>query len=188
MIVRRYSRRTVKSYLYWIKFYILYHKKKHPSELGEAEVEAFLTFLAVERHVSSATQSIALNAIVFLYARFLNKPLGNIGEFKRASKQCKLPVVLTQGEVKCLLSQLTGVHYLMACLLYGSGLRRMELVRLRVKDVDFDLLQLRIWNGKGAKHRITTLAPELTELLQRQINRVKECLEDDLKNRYLGSV
>ena len=188
MIVRRYSKRTVKSYLYWIKFYILYHNKRHPDELGEAEVEAFLTFLAVERNVSAATQGVALNALVFLYTKYLSKPLGDIGDFRRASRPRKLPVVLTQQEVKRFLKELHGVPYLMACLLYGSGLRRMELVRLRVKDIDLDMFQIRVWNGKGAKHRITTLAPELATLLERQIRSVREYLEEDMANENYGGV
>ena len=187
MLVRRYSRRTVKSYLYWIKYYILHNDKRHPKELSDADIEAFLTFLATERKVAAATQAIALNAIVFLYTKFLNMPLKDIGKFRRASRQRKLPVVLTQLEVKRFLGQLEGAPYLMCALLYGSGLRRIELVRLRVKDIDFDLLQIRVWNGKGAKHRITTLAPELITELQYQVQIVKKHLERDLiRTAYNG--
>ena len=153
MLVRRYSRRTIDSYLYWIKYFIVFNKKKHPSEMGDNEVEAFLTHLAVQRNVAAATQGIALNALVFLYNKVLEKPLNQIGDFKRSSRQRKLTTVLTREEVSALLSQLESVHLLMASILYGSGLRRMELVRLRVKD------------GKGFKHRLVTLAPELKEAI-----------------------
>lgn len=180
MMVRRYSRRTVDSYLYWIRYYIRFHQMRHPTELSPSAVEEFLTHLAVDRTVAAATQSVALNALVFLYDKFLERPLGDLGAFRRSSRQAKLPVVLTPDEVRQLLSHLTGVHWLMASLIYGSGLRRIELVRLRVKDVDMDNLQLRIWNGKGAKHRLVTLAPELISALTRQIAQVRALLEEDL--------
>lgn len=187
MLVRRYSKRTIKAYLHWIKFYIVYHRKQHPTDLSAPHVEAFLTHLAVERTVAAATQSIALNALVYLYRHILNKPLEDIGGFRRSTKQRKLPVVLTRDEVRQFLLQMSGTRRLMVSLLYGSGLRRIELVRLRVKDVDFDQLQLRIWNGKGGKHRLTTLAPELTPLLQTQILGVEQLLNDDRRLRdYAG--
>lgn len=187
MLVRRYSRRTIDSYLYWIKYFIVFNKKKHPQEMGDNEVKAFLTHLAVQRNVAAATQGIALNALVFLYNKVLEKPLNQIGDFKRSSRQRKLPTVLTRDEVSALLSQLDGVHLLMVSILYGSGLRRMELVRLRVKDVDLDNLQIQVWNGKGFKHRLVTLAPELKEAIIRQKSRVKALLEEDcLYPEYAG--
>ncbi|WP_438971932.1 integron integrase [Methylophaga sp.] len=187
MLVRRYSLRTIDSYLYWIKYFIVFNKKKHPREMGDNEVEAFLTHLAVHRNVAAATQGIALNAIVFLYNKVLEKPLNQIGDFKRSSRQRKLPTILTRDEVSGLLSQLQGLHLLMASILYGSGLRRMELVRLRVKDVDLDNLQIQVWNGKGFKHRLVTLAPELKEAIIRQKSRVKALLEEDcLHPEYAG--
>lgn len=187
MLVRRYSRRTVDSYLYWTRYYILFSAKRHPSEMGSREVEAFLTFLAVERNVSAATQSVALNALAFLYDQFLQRPLGELGQFRRASRQRKLPVVLTRDEIFRLLATLDGVHLLMASLLYGSGLQRIELVRLRVKDMDLDHLQVQVWYGKGAKHRLVTLAPELVEAITLQIERVRQLLrEDSLKPGYDG--
>lgn len=179
MRVRRYSIRTIRSYLYWIRYYIVFHQKRHPSELGGSDVVRFLTYLAVERNVAAATQAIALNALVFLYDKVLEKPLGELGAFRRSSRQRKLPEVLTRDEVRALLATLHGPHRLMAALLYGSGLRRIELVRLRVRDVDLDHLQLRIWNGKGGKHRLTTLAPELVPVLHKQIERVAVLLADD---------
>lgn len=179
MLVRRYSRRTIDTYLYWIRLFILYHDKRHPRELGPAEVEQFLSYLVVKRNVAAATQAIVLNALVFLYGKFLNQPLGEIGAFRRSWRQPKLPIVLTPEEVRCVLQALSDDHRLMASMLYGSGLRRIELVRLRVRDVDTDNLQLRIWNGKGAKHRLTTLAPEIVPQLLLQIRRVAVLLEQD---------
>lgn len=202
MTVRRYSRRTIESYLHWIKYFILFHGKRHPSELPFEAIEQFLTYLAVERNVAAATQAIALNALAFLYEKYLQKPLGDIGEFRRSSREPKLPVVLTHAEVKALLDILAGEHLLMASLLYGSGLRRIELLRLRVKDVDFDNLQIQVWGGKGGKHRLTTLATELVPLLKTQIKRVEFLLEQDcrladfagvwmpdaLARKYIGAV
>lgn len=180
MTVRRYSKRTIESYLYWIRYYIRFHQLRHPSELGTEAVEQFLTHLAVDRTVAASTQALALNALAFLYNTFLRQPLGDLGAFRRSSRQQKLPAVLTTDEVRRLLATLTGMGLLMASLIYGSGLRRIELVRLRVRDIDANQLQLRIWNGKGAKHRIVTLAPELVPDLHRQITQVKLLLEQDL--------
>ncbi|MBO6754213.1 MAG: integron integrase [Spongiibacter sp.] len=187
MLVRRYSLRTVKSYSYWIKFFILFHGKVHPTELGGAEVEAFLSYLACERRVSAATQAIALNALAFLYNQYLEQPLGSIGRFRRAQPQRKLPVVLTRNEVASLLNALEGTPKLMVSMLYASGLRRMELLRLRIKDIDFDNLQLQIWQGKGGKHRLVTLAPELIPALRRQMVVVERYLIADIADtRFAG--
>ena len=172
MRVRQYSRRTIESYAHWIRGYIRFHAMRHPAEMTVVEVEQFLTHLVVKKNVAAATQAIALNALVFLYDKFLGRPLGDIGAFKRSSRQAKLPVVLTREEVGAVLNQIAAEHRLMVSLLYGSGLRRIELVRLRIKDVDSDNLQLRIWNGKGAKHRLVTLAPELLPMLAQQRERV----------------
>jgi integron integrase len=187
MAVRRYSKRTVESYLYWIKYFIIFHKKRHPSKMSGLEVEEFLTHLAVERKVAASTQSIALNSLAFLYNRFLEKPLGDLSGFRRSNKQRKLPVVLTRVEVNKLRAQLSGTHLLIASMLYGSGLRRMEVVRLPINDIDFDQLQLRIWNGKGFKHRLTTLAPELVPQLNHQVQKGTLQLKEDLKlESYAG--
>jgi len=172
MFTRRYSRRTISTYRKWIKDFILFHDKKHPKELDEQHIGSFLTHLAVERHVAAATQALALNAVVFLYHQFLKRPLKNIGEFKRSKRQAKLPVVLSKEEVKNLLHSVKPPYKLMVSFLYASGLRRIELLRLRVHDIDLSQLQIRVWNGKGSKHRITTLAPELIPAIKRQINRV----------------
>jgi len=187
MRVRRYSIRTIRSYLYWIKYFILFNSKRHPQDMGGEEVTQFLTFLATRRQVAAATQATALNAIAFLYNKYLDRPLGDLAQFQRASRQRKLPVILTRAEVKSILGALTGSHLLMASLLYGSGLRRIELLRWRVKDVDFDQLQLRVWNGKGGKHRVTTLAAELVPRLRAQKEHVRALLENDkISSGYAG--
>ena len=155
--------------------------------MGPPEIEAFLTHLAVNRSVLSSTQSIALNALIFLYNKFLDQPVGALGEFRRASRQAKLPVVLTQSEVRSLFAGLEPKYRLMAGLLYGSGLRRIELLRLRVNDIDQSLCQIRVWNGKGFRHRFTTLAPELLSAIRRQINRVELLLIEDCQlPKYAG--
>ena len=181
MRTRHYSKRTIESYSYWIKHFILFCGKQHPEHLGEEDVERFLTYLAVERQVSPGTQALALNAIVFLKKRFLSQSLELSGGFTRATRPSKLPVVLTREEIGRLLAQFEGVHYLMAGLLYGSGLRRIELVRLRVKDVDLDYKQLRVMFGKGGKHRIVTLAEELISGLRHQVKQVALLLEQDMR-------
>ena len=187
MRVRGYSLRTIKTYLYWIRKFIVFHNKNHPKDLSGVHVENFLTFLAAQQDVAPATQAIALNALVFLYDKYLNLPVGDVSQFRRANRQRKLPTVLSNVEVAALLQQLHGVHWLMAALMYGSGLRRIELVRLRVKDVDFEFSQLQIWQGKGGKHRLVTLAPELHEPIKNQIQRVELYLKDDLTHdQYAG--
>jgi integron integrase len=180
MRARNYSKRTIASYCYWIKHFILFSGKQHPETLGAADVERFLTWLAVSRDVSPGTQALALNALVFLKKVFLGQPFELPGGFTRATRQRKLPVVLTRQEVSGLLSKLEGTHYLMAGLLYGSGLRRIEAVRLRVKDIDFDYRQVRVMFGKGGKHRIVTLAEELLVGLRQQVKQVSLLLDNDL--------
>ncbi|EGG92830.1 Integron integrase IntI4 [gamma proteobacterium IMCC1989] len=180
MLTRRYSKRTISSYIYWIKAFIHFHDKRHPSELGDADAARFLTYLAVERTVSSSTQRTALNALAFLYNRFLEKPLGSMAEFTRSKRQAKLPIVLSREEVKVLFSHIDPKYKLAVGLLYGSGLRRIECLRLRVNDVDFSHLQIRIWNGKGFKHRLTTLAPELIPAIKCQIERANAFLQEDI--------
>ncbi len=188
MQVRRYSKRTIDTYLYWIKCFIVFHQKRHPSEMHDAEVEEFLTYLAAERTVAIATQKIALNALAFLYNKFLEKPLGDVSQFRRTRKQPKLPTVLSRSEVSLLFNHLNGIQLLIASLLYGSGLRRIEAVRLRVKDLDFDHHELQIWHGKGFKHRLVTLPPELEPRLKAQINRVNFFLREDLLNDQFAGV
>lgn len=180
MLVKRYSRRTISAYLYWIKYFILYSGKRHPNELHDEDIIRFLTFLAAERNVAAGTQALALNAIVFLKTKFMGQKVGDLSGYSAARKPRKLPVVLTRQEIAALLKQLTGIHYLMAAMLYGSGLRRIELVRLRIKDIDFDYRQVRVINGKGGKHRLVTLAEELLPLLSQQVEQVENFLRQDL--------
>ena len=180
MLVRRYSKRTIKTYITWIRAYINFNEKQHPSELGAADIERFLTHLAVNRTVSASTQSLALNALAFLYNKFLEAPIADMSAFRRAKRQAKLPTVLTQDEMVSLLRELPQQYKLLIGMLYGSGLRRMELVRLRVNDIDTDMKQIRVWNGKGFKHRFTTLAIELMPAIEQQKKRVQLILEEDL--------
>ena len=188
MRVRSYSERSIDTYIYWIRYFIVHQGKRHPSQMGDNEVEAFLSFLANDRRVTPATQKIALNALSFLYNKFLQQPLGDVSQFRRANKQGKLPVVLTRQEVKQLFSHLSGYQLLIASIMYGSGLRRLEAVRLRVQDIDFDHLQIQVWNGKGSKHRLTTLAPELVEPLKHQVEQVRLYLGEDRRNGQFAGV
>jgi len=182
------SIRTVHTYLYWIHQYIVFHQKQHPQNLSGQHVESFLSYLAVHRQVAVATQSLALNALVFLYDKFLNQPIVDVNDFRRTSRQRKLPTVLTKREVFSLLLQLSGTQWLMAALVYGSGLRRIELIRLRVKGVDLQFSQLQVWNGKGNKHRLVTLAAELCEPINYQIQPVRQYLQSDQNQPEYGGV
>jgi integron integrase len=187
MRVQHYAIRTEQSYVEWIKRYILFHGKRHPAEMGECEVAAFLAHLSVNRNVAPATQGQALNALVFLYRKVIKRPLDEIQGIVRSKRKEKIPVVLTQTEVANLLSKLEGVHWLTACILYGSGLRLMECIRLRVKDIDFDRLSITVRSGKGGKDRVVTLARELVVPLQRHLESVKMTHERDIAEGY-GSV
>ena len=188
MLAHHYSKRTVDSYLYWIRYYIRFHKKRHPQELGAGEVMAFLTFLANDRHVSVATQKVALNSLAYLYNKYLCKPLGELGFFNKATRQRKLPVVLTRTEVAMLLGRLTGSPWLLASMIYASGWRRIEAVSLRVNNIDFDHGMIRVWSGKGNKHRVVTVAPELFPYLRKQIDKVALLLKEDLANTEYSGV
>ena len=184
MRVQNYAIRTENAYVDWIKRFILFNDKRHPVEMGEQEVAEFLTHLAVNRNVAPATQSQALNALVYLYAKVLSRPMGEITGIVRPKKKQKIPVVLSQVEVRDLLSKLEGLHWLVACLLYGSGLRLMEGIRLRVKDIDFDRLSITVKNGKGGKDRVVTLARELVVPLQRHLESVKTTHERDIATGF----
>ncbi|EKP0307926.1 integron integrase [Aeromonas veronii] len=179
MLTARYAISTINAYLYWIKFFIRYHQLRHPLSLGEAEVQQFLTFLACERHVAAKTQAQALNALVFLYKAVLQRPLGLSMAFQHSSQSPKLPCVLTQAEVRALLLAMPAHLCLPAQLMYGSGLRLMAVMRLRVQDLDFHYLCINIWNGKGGKHRRVTLASELLQALREQIAYVQRCFLAD---------
>lgn len=182
--VKHYSIRTEKSYVDWIKRFILFHDKRHPEKMGGPEVEKFLTHLATDRNVTASTQNQALAAILFLYREVLKIELPWLDDMQRAKKPARLPVVLTRAEVRGVLSHLDGMMGLMAALLYGSGLRLMECVRLRVKDVEFDYKQLVVRDGKGGKDRVTMLSDNLVDPLKQQIERARVIHEQDLREGF----
>ncbi len=182
---RHYSLRTEEAYVAWVRRYVLFHGKRHPDEMGEAEINAFLTDLAVKKKVAASTQNQALSALLFLYRDVLGKPLESLGDVVRARRPARLPVVLTPAEVKAVLSRLDGAPRLVATLLYGSGLRLMEALRLRVKDLDFALNQILVRDGKGQKDRRTMLPASLSETLRQHLVEVKSLHDADLK-RGLG--
>lgn len=185
--VRNYSPRTEQAYVQWARRYIRFHKLRHPKELGEPEVSEFLTHLAVKREVSASTQDQALNALVFLYRHVLNRPLGDITTATRARKSLKLPTVLSREEVRLILLGLTGRNRLVGSLLYGSGIRLMECLQLRVKDIDYDYNCLHIRNGKGGKDRIVTLSEQLHLPLKEHLFTVEQTFQRDTE-RGFGSV
>jgi integron integrase len=184
---RHYSIRTERTYIDWIRRFILFHGKRHPNEMAEPEVAAFLTSLAREGKVAASTQNQALSALLFLYKEVLKQEIGWLDGVERAKKPARLPVVLTREEVRRLLVQLHGAHRLMASLLYGSGLRLMECVRLRVKDIDFSMAYIVVRDGKGAKDRVTMLLVNLAQPLERHFHKVKAQHEEDLEAGF-GSV
>ena len=187
MLMLRYAMATVEAYLHWIKAFIRFSRMKHPVELGEAEVQQFLSYLVTERHVAVKTQAQALNALVFLYRTVLLRPLQLEMKFTRSQRPPKLPTVLTQSEVRALLLAMPVHLRLLAQLMYGSGLRLMEVMRLRVQDIDFNYLCLMVWNGKGGKHRRVTLASELIPALREQIAYVQRFyMTDCLNDAYAG--
>jgi site-specific recombinase XerD len=158
MHARNYSEATIKSYVSWALKYIVFNHKKHPRDMGREQVEQYLAHLATARYCSVATQKQALNALAYLYNRFLIKPLGTL-TIKKARKPKRLPTVLSVSEVNALLENLTGVYLTCALLMYGGGLRLMECLRLRIKDIDFERKQITVRGGKGDKDRTTMLAP-----------------------------
>lgn len=188
MYARRYAKRTIETYVKWVSSYIHFHQKRHPATMGDNEVEHYLNHLVNELDVAAGTQASALNALVFLYKEIIGRPLAVQLNFVRSQRQQKLPVVLNPDEVKRLLERVTIKQKLPASLLYSSGLRLMECVRLRVQDIDFDYKSVRVWNGKGGKHRVVTLAPELLSGLRSQMSLVEQYLQADLSNPHYGGV
>ncbi len=182
--IRHYSIRTEQAYVQWIRRYILFHGKRHPRELGAEALTAFLSDLAQNRNVSASTQNQALNAILFLYRDVLKISLPWLTDVQRAKKAQRLPVVLTRQEVTYLLAQLEGTSWLMAALTYGAGLRLLECLRLRVKDIDFHYKQLLVRDGKGGKDRITVLPANLIEPLRSHLVAVRGLHERDLREGY----
>ena len=179
--LKHYSLRTEEAYTYWIKKYILFHEKKHPAEMGADEIRAFLSHLAVEQNVAASTQNQAFAALLFLYQQVLDIELPPIGETVRAKKPERVPVVFTRQEVNEILTRLSGTPWLVASLLYGSGLRLMEAMRLRVKDVDFAQNQITVREGKGEKDRVTMLPQSVKTVLQDHLQRVEKLHQDDLR-------
>ena len=180
--LKHYSIRTEQAYVRWIKRFILFHNKKHPSNMGKPEIEAFLSYLAVKRRVSSSTQNQAFNAILFLYRDVLTRNLDDSINAIRAKKPKRLPTVMTKDEAVSVISALSGVYQIMAKLLYGSGLRLMECVRLRVKDIDFQRNQVLVRDGKGMRDRATMLPKSVEFALREHLERVRKIYEEEIRN------
>ncbi|MCI0496065.1 integron integrase [candidate division KSB1 bacterium] len=181
---KHYSMKTEEAYVHWIKRFILFHNKRHPKEMGEKEINQFITHLAVKEKVSASTQNQALCAIIFLYKQVLKIDIGDLGNIIWAKKPDRVPVVFTRSEAQAVLSQLTGMNWLMGMLLYGAGLRLTECLQLRVKDIDFEYKQITVHNAKGAKDRVTPLPERIIEPLKQHLKYVKELHEKDLKDGY----
>ena len=180
MRYKHHSLRTEQAYRQWIKRFIFFHGKRHPKDMGPPEIRSFLNDLAVRQRVAVSTQNQALNALVFLYREVLGVDFGDLGEFERPSRPARLPVVLRQEETQRLLAAMTGTFQLMAQMLYGTGMRLMECVRLRVKDVDFVANQVIVRDGKGFKDRGTMLPEMVKARLQQHLERVRLLHEEDL--------
>lgn len=178
--LKHFSLRTEKAYLHHIRRFILFHHKRHPREMGEPEIRAYLSDLAVNKNVAASTQNVALAALLFLYKDVLKQTLERIGEVERARLPNRMPVVFTKQEAAAVLGNLSGPSYLAAALMYGAGLRLMECLRLRVKDLDFAYNQIHIRCGKGAKDRVTIFPTALKELMRRHLLRVKLLHQQDL--------
>lgn len=182
--LKHYSYRTEQTYVDWIKRFILFHNKRHPAEMGAAEIEAFLTHLAVNEKVAASTQNQAYSALLFLYREVLHQEFPVPLQALRAKKPKRLPTVLTKEEVQRVFAHLSGMYLLMARLLYGSGLRLMECLRLRVKDLDFHYRTITVRDAKGENERITILPKSLIEPLQDHLHTVKRIHQDDLAKGY----
>jgi len=181
---RHYSRKTEKSYCQWIKRFVIFHHMRHPKEMGETEINAFLSHLALKRKVSASTQNQALSALLFLYRRVLKRDIGDLGEVIRARRPKHLPVVMTRDEVRSVLDRMDGEIWLLACMMYGAGLRLSECLRLRVHDIDFKANQIVVRSGKGFKDRLTMLPDKAKERLMGHFKEVKRMHERDLGDGY----
>lgn len=177
----RYSKKTIEAYTKWIKEFILFDKETHPSDRSKKQIENYLSHLAVDRKVSASTQSQALSALLFLYRKVLNKDFGWLDEVIKAKYSKRIPVVFTQEEVRRIFDNLSGIPKLVCSLLYGSGLRLNEALNLRIKDVDFDRLQITVRESKGEKDRVTTLPKSIIADLKEHLNKVYIQHKDDLK-------
>jgi integron integrase len=183
---KRFSPRTEEAYCSWVRRFILHFDKRHPLEMGERQISAFLGHLAVHLEVSSSTQNQARSALIFLYREVLGRELGDIRNLPRAKSPQKLPIVLSQREVKTLLGFLDQPYRLMAGLLYGSGLRIMECLRLRIMDIDFDQRNLTICQGKGGKDRKTPLPVSLVDDMSKQVEKARDIFDRDLAGAIPG--
>lgn len=181
---RHYSRRTEQTYCLWVKRFIFFHNVRHPSEMGEAEINDYLTHLAVKEKVSASTQNQALCSLLFLYRHVLKCEVGDLGEVIRARKPKRLPVVMTKDEVKAVLANMAGDKWLMASLMYGAGLRLMECLRLRIQDVDLARNEILVRDGKGSKDRITMLPVSLKGKLQDHLNKIRVIHGKDLADGW----
>ena len=181
---KHYSRRTESAYVDWIRRYIVFHRKRHPSEMGACEIAAFLTWLAAERRVSASTQNQALSALLFLYREVLRTEIGQIENVPRARMPVRVPVVLSRDEVARIMKHLDGVMWIIVVLLYGAGLRLQECLELRVKDIDLERCQIVIRRGKGQKDRPTVLPSAVVAALARHLESVKQQHQDDLARGF----
>jgi len=183
---KHYSIKTEQTYLHWVEVFIRFHNLRHPKELGPADVRLFLDHLALNKKVAANTQKVALNAIVFMYRHVLDIDPGDFSDYRKASGPKKLPIVLTREEIRRLFSHLSDEYLLCAGLMYGSGLRVMETVRLRYSDIEIDRLTVRVRDGKGRKSRFTTMAPDLIKYLEDQLKRVEHIHQHDLIGKWDG--
>ncbi len=184
MRARHYRRRTETAYLRWIRRFVLFHGKRHPAEMGAVEINEFLTHLAVSDHVAAPTQTQALSAILFLYRHVLDREVGELEGLVRARRTRRLPVVMTRDEVRSVLVLLDGVQNLAASLLYGSGLRVVECLRLRVKDLDFAAGEVVVRQGKGGKDRRSILPVAVRDDLQRHLDSVRSVHQSDIEDGW----
>jgi len=183
---KHYSIKTEQTYLYWVTLYIRFHNLQHPKHLGPDKIREFLDYLAIDKHVAAGTQKVALNAVVFMYRHVINEDPGDFSDYRKASGPKKLPVVLTREEIRKLFTYLSDEILLCAGLMYGSGLRVMETVRLRYSDIEIERLTVRVRDGKGRKSRFTTLAPDLITRIKQQLKAVEILHQQDLIGEWDG--
>jgi len=181
---RHYSIRTEQAYVKWVKNFVLFHNKKHPADMGEKEISEYLTYLAVKKRVAASTQNQALSAILFLYKQVFKREMGWLDDVVKAKIPRKLPLVFTKEEAMTVLLQLEGAKWIMASILYGSGLRLMECIRLRTKDIDFNYKQITVRDGKGQNDRVTILPQTLIEPLARLLKKVESLHNKDKSEGY----
>jgi len=181
---RHYSLRTEQAYAHWVRRFVFFHNLRHPATMAEPEINAFLTHLAVDGKVSSSTQNQALSAILFLYRHIIGREVGRIGDVIRAQRPRRLPVVMSREEVKLVISYLYGEKKIIATLLYGSGMRLMECLRLRVQDIDFEKNQITVRNGKGDKDRVTMLPQSIQPMLREHLRKVSHVHQKDMADGW----